>query len=261
MVAPLHHVQVVDFCRYVDRIVPSPFLRHVRRLSLMANSIRQAHVALLAASPHLVNLELLDLGRNHLGIAACEALARANLPALRSLDLSDNPIKERGLAALLGAPWASHLVSLDLSGCALGPSSLTRIASSAPRLRRLGLSGVQGVPSRAVAEFVSAPLPCLEFLGLSHLGTSSVAARLAANPSLRNLRELWVHYGPANAWAREVLNSPNLAGLQRLRINWPTDARLAAQLQARFGANLNPDWSRDDMWDDSPLLPGPGAVG
>lgn len=260
-VAPLHHAQLFDFPSWAEHVAPSPLLGHVRRLSLLGNSLRQDHVSALAGSPHLVNLELLNLQKNHLGIAACEALARANLPSLRWLNLSENPVRERGLAALLAAPWASRLESLELYGCQLGPSSPGLLASIAPGLRRLDLGAAQGLPRGAVAGLVTGPLPRLEFLGLNHLATDAAAGRAAANPSLRGLRELWVLWGPANAWARAVLDSPNLANLRRLRIHWPTDARLASRLQKRFGPELNPDLDLYGEWDDSPLLPAPAPVG
>jgi uncharacterized protein (TIGR02996 family) len=250
-VAPLHHVRLFAAPACAEDLARSAVLRRVRRLSLVSNVIRNADVTALASSPHLVNLASLNLGSNHVGIAGCRALAAAELPALRRLTLTASPIKERGLEAILGAAWAGRLESLGLSGCPLGPSSPTAIASSlGATLRRLDLSHTSGFSWGAVADLAGAPLPALEWLGLVGVVDDETVARLTANPSLANLRGLWLGGGETDYRARAILDSPHLTGLRRLYLDWPRDGALRQRLVARFGAGVNQSWQADGEWDE-----------
>jgi hypothetical protein len=262
-VAPLHHLRVYQLPGPAEQVAALPALRHVRRLNVTSNVIRNADVAALSASPHLVNLESLNLESNHVGISGCQALATANLPALRRLDLGKNPLRQRGLGAILRAPWAARLERLDLAGAQLGPASPGHIAASpaAATLRRIDLNYAHVDPARWTINLAAAPLPCLECLRISGLADDEVITRLAANPTLGRLQELEAYgFRPDNV-VRAILDSPYLTGLRWLKISWPDDPALREALMARFGFGMNPPWQPEDEWRDSPLLSRPGPVG
>jgi uncharacterized protein (TIGR02996 family) len=249
-VAPLHHLRLYQLPGGIESAAVSPVLGHVRRLNATSNVIRNADVAILATSPHLVNLEHLNLESNHVGIAGCNALATANLPALRRLDLSKNPLRQRGLAALLRAPWAARLEWLVLASADLGPASPRHIAASpaAATLRRIDLNYANVDPARWTVDLVSAPLPALECLRISRLADDEVITRLAGNPTLGRLQELEAYSFRSDNVIRTILDSPYLTGLRRLKVSWPDDPALRGALMARFGPGMNPGWQAEDEW-------------
>jgi uncharacterized protein (TIGR02996 family) len=201
-VAPLHHVRLFKTPVMTDQIAACPAMKCVRRLDLTSNVVRNAHIAALIASPHLVKLTVLDARHNHIGVAGCQAMAEAELPALRTLILLNNPIKDKGLAALFGAKWTTRLARLDVSRC--------------------------GLTERGLQELAAAPLPGLEALQLNHeqivamnpragfnaAMTERFIVRLAANPSLTGLRYLGFFPGHlTDTAARAILDSPSLKNL------------------------------------------------
>src|SRR5262249_16092758 len=144
------HVRLFQAPRVVETMAACPVLRFVRRRDLSSNVLRNAHIATLARSPHLVNLESLGLLSNHLGIAGCQALAEAHLPAIRKLSLSSTPIRDRGLSAVLGADWGRGLTHLSVGICELTDRGVESLAGSpvVPHLRQLALAyGPHTAPS------------------------------------------------------------------------------------------------------------------
>lgn len=81
------------------------------------SSTRAHGVALceaLAASKHLTNLRELDLNYCNIGAEGAAVLAKAHLPALVRLRVSNSALTRAGLAALAGAPFAGRLLLLDI---------------------------------------------------------------------------------------------------------------------------------------------------
>jgi hypothetical protein len=80
----------------------------------------------------------LFLRSNGLDDTSAAALAAADLPALRTLDLSNNQLTNVGLAALLEAPWITQLEVLDISNCLVDADMRQRAAASGVSLKRIG---------------------------------------------------------------------------------------------------------------------------
>jgi uncharacterized protein (TIGR02996 family) len=246
--APMHHLRLVKTARVMEELAACPQLACVRILDLSHNVLRNAHIATLARSPYLSNLAGLDLMGNHIGIAGCGGLAAAPIPALRTLNFSHNPIKDRGLRALLEAAWMGGLTYLRLVGCGLDRDGIEALAGcpAAWGLRRLVLGDHARILDLRC--LVSAPFSALERLALTIGAPDEVASRLAANPALTNLDTLaLIGISFSDHAARAILNSPYLSKLRRLMVPEEGLTRPVLQeLRERFGAGLNPSWSSGD---------------
>ncbi len=126
-------------CAYVPlglaglQALASADLSSVTELDLRYAELNADAVRALVASPSLGALESLSLAGNELGPHGARALADARWPHLCALDLRHTRLGERGLEALLAAPFLPQLRRLLLSGDELGPSG-ARALSAAPRL-------------------------------------------------------------------------------------------------------------------------------
>ncbi|HEY1190727.1 MAG TPA: TIGR02996 domain-containing protein [Gemmata sp.] len=225
-----------DAAPVLEKLAACPLLTGVRELDLCNCDLGPNGLALLAKSPHLRNLDAIDLGFNKLDDAAVEALARSsNFANLRALALNDNDlIGDAGARSLADSPFFAGLTALDLSGNELGDAGATALAGSRslPRVRALKLAGNRigdaGVTAlarsalftRAVA---AGPALVLRANAIGHAG----AATLAACPALRACRALDLsHNYLGNAGAAALLASPHLGKLNALRLarNQITDA-------------------------------------
>lgn len=83
------------------------------------------------------SISQLFLRSNNLNDTSAAALAAADLPALRKLDLSSNQLTSVGLTALLSAPWITQLEALDISNCLVDADSLQRAAAAGAPLQRI----------------------------------------------------------------------------------------------------------------------------
>jgi hypothetical protein len=240
---PLHHLRVFKARVAMTAVAACPQLAHVRRLTLASNVLRNGDVAALVPSPHLGHLTHLDLSGNHIGVRGAADLATATLPALRVLQLRNNPIRD-GLCPLILGPWPA-LEHLDVDACGLRGGGATALADSSlvRRLRALLVSGNPDVPTAAWVRLASAPCARLTRLEVRNPAvTEDVLVALAANPALANLRVL--NLGLASVTdrgARALSESPHLRGLTSLRL---PDKLLSAAvrdgLRAAFGPALNP---------------------
>ncbi len=241
---PLFHLRLFKARIVMKALVALPELEFVRRLTMTHNVLRNADMTALVASPHLGNLQELDLSDNQIGIRGVASLAVAKWPALRVLRLAHNPVKDRGLLALTLTGWPA-LEHLDLTSCGLSGPGVIGLAGCylALRLTSLQLSNNEGVSADAWVTLARARLERLHRLDLSNPNvTDEVAEALTANAALANLRVL--HMGGSSITARgarAILNSPHLRGLTRLRLpESHLDATLHKQLRAAFGAAFNP---------------------
>lgn len=243
-VMPLFHLRLYKARVVMKSLAACPQLEFVRHLTMVSNVLRNADMTALAASPHLGNLQCLDVSENKIGIRGATDLASATCPSLRILRLANNPIKDRGLLAIVQTSWPS-LECLDVMRCELKRVGVIGLAESSlvSRLTTLQLSGNSLVTTDAWIALARAPMERLQRLDLSNAAvTNEVAAALAVNESLANLRVL--HLGAAMvtaSGARAILNSPHLRNLTRLRIpETHLDTNLRDQLRARFGSGFNP---------------------
>src|SRR5262249_38694651 len=123
----------------------SPHLANLRELYLCgADSVPGFHqegAAMLAESPYLRRLEVLDAGGQHLERAGYEALARwPGLANLRELELEstggDDPDFAEGVRALAHSPYWGELRELNVEGSVRAPEHAEALLSS-PKLASL----------------------------------------------------------------------------------------------------------------------------
>lgn len=114
----------------VARVAEHGPLARLRSLDLRFASLTDACAEHLAASPHLRGLEALALPRNRIGPAGARALAAADWPQLRRLDLRENPLEPAGARALAGSPMLERLDSLLLYRDDIGPEGARALAHS-----------------------------------------------------------------------------------------------------------------------------------
>jgi uncharacterized protein (TIGR02996 family) len=245
-VMPLYHLRLLKARVVMKAVAACPQLALVRRLNLSSNVLRNPDMIALTVSPHLGELQHLDLTSNQIGVRGATDLAAARLPTLRSLRIEANPIKDRGLLALALADWPA-LEHLDAMQCGLRRTGVVGLAES-PLVRRLTvlqLTSNRDVPPDGWLALARAPLERMTRLDLSNpTVTDEVVEALAANPALAHLRILHMGGAPlTDRAARAVLDSPHLRGLTRLRLS---DQRLSDalrnQLRAAFGEGYNPRW-------------------
>jgi uncharacterized protein (TIGR02996 family) len=104
----------------VRELAGSEFLGGLRELGLSANDPGSDGLARLVAAPWLGNLAAVALADNGVGPRELKVLAAAPFREIAALDLSRNPLGERGATGLARADFVSRLRRLALFRCDLG---------------------------------------------------------------------------------------------------------------------------------------------
>lgn len=219
------HVHRLGFSafRSARRLAAWPRLRQVRQLNLLSATLQEADVRALAESPFLEQLTWLTLGFRTFGPGEVEALASANWPNLRSLDLGERrhsagtlgPAAARFLAR---SPLLTPVTQLGLRACGIGDEGLRELARS-PHLRELTTMSIGN--NQITAEGLAAVVeqrawPRLRVLDLDNnpLGDAG-AQQLAQATHWRDLQLLSVSrcmIGDTGVAA--LANAPHLANLR-----------------------------------------------
>jgi uncharacterized protein (TIGR02996 family) len=225
-------------------------------------------VLALALSPYLVALTDLTLARcpfldvSLSGDTAAAALARSifasRLESLRFTELGIGPV---GMAALTTSSSLPRLTSLDLSGNPIGDRGIRLLASSSlERLRYLSLSecGITAKGAEVVAG--ASNLRHLNWLQLGNNALdSSAAAALASSQHLGQLDLLDLSWNQIrDRGAIALASSPFLTRLTNLWL-WgnPIGDPGKAALTGRFGARVNWDPFAPPTSSSSPAPPSP----
>ncbi len=202
-------------------------LRGLRELHLSGNPLGDGGLAELAAG--LPDLRILHLAEAQVGPTGAAALAHAAFtPALVELDLGDNPLGERGGAALPALPG---LCALTLAGTQIADAFVTLVAERVPALRALDVSRC-GLDAPALAALRGRNLLELR-LGHNELGDDAVEA--VAGLGLQLLELANTGLGPEGA--TRLLADPRFASLRTLDL---TQNRLPAALVERASARRAP---------------------
>jgi uncharacterized protein (TIGR02996 family) len=146
-------------------------------------------MAELFARPQFRNLRALTAWGSEVGPRAVKALVK-NLTVLRALDISSNPISERGWSALATARTLRHLRHLDLRWCDREGADPAPLIAGAhlPNLALLLLGGahLNGPDPKVLARPGRGPgLRALDLRG--SVFSAGSAEALAASPSVRGL--------------------------------------------------------------------------
>lgn len=159
-------------------------------LRLVLRECTDEQLSQAVALPLFAHVAALDLRFNDLSVAAIEALGRAELPALRRLEVQH--ITQPGVQELLRSPVVEQLSALSLENfgldapaCdALAAAKLGRLRTLALDMNRIGDAGL----ARIAPLFERAPLEELS-LNMNAL-TDASADLLIASPHLGALRSL-----------------------------------------------------------------------
>jgi hypothetical protein len=190
-------------------------------LSLRGNGLYEHGVDAVVSGRWAEQLEWLDLACLSLTREHLSPLKRAGaLPALRHLDLSQNPL---GSWVSFKGTVIERVESLNLGGAALGDAGVSAMAGSCPdmRPRALDLSGneIGDVGVRALIEGgLTSGLRALDLTN-NRVGDAGVRM-LASSPASGRIERLSLS---GNAFGldgvRALASSPNLGGLQWLEIH------------------------------------------
>lgn len=132
VIPELERIRVLDFSSFPLRdagkilqvLLATPFFSHLKRLHLRQCEITTHAIGVLAQSPSLPRLHVLDLAGNRIGPRGGEVLAALDgIAGLQELSLADNPLGDAGARALGQSPFLDGLTRLDLRGVALGKST------------------------------------------------------------------------------------------------------------------------------------------
>ena len=209
------------------RIVESDSFPRLAHLDLSTCDLSPEHIALVARGRW--PLRHLEIGRNKVRRAGCEALAAAPFArTLRILDLRGAEVTSGGIQTLAQAPSLAGLRHLDLAENPIGPGGLAALAES-PHLRGLRsldlaqLNSARGpIAARDVSAFLSAlDMPELRHLNLDLLPVGIRGAKLiASRPTFANLTRLGLAAcAIGDAGARAVVQSKLLANLVSLDLS------------------------------------------
>ncbi|MEL6543212.1 MAG: hypothetical protein AAFQ82_01220 [Myxococcota bacterium] len=102
----------------------------VEWLSLVRNQFGAAGVKAISNSGNLASLQTLRLDENPLGLEGVVALSQANLPKLTALHLQSGGLDDQALNALVTAPIAKQLLTLDVRGNEFTRDGVGAVASS-----------------------------------------------------------------------------------------------------------------------------------
>jgi len=138
----------------LDALLAAGLPERLEHLDLTGNALDRLDA--LAARPW-PRLERLTLSRNLLDPRAGALLATARLPALRTLELNDNPLKTAGVLALTSLPALAGLDELHLRATGFGPPAalalavvpfahLTRLTLDANPLKAAGAEALLSSP-------------------------------------------------------------------------------------------------------------------
>ncbi|KDO31933.1 hypothetical protein SPRG_03149 [Saprolegnia parasitica CBS 223.65] len=173
--------------------------------------------------PHLTTLRL----------HACALTARSvkkllpGLPArsLRKLDLSENPIGDKGLQLLLEWLPASSVHYLQLANAGLTPKGLMALASTLRRPSRLVTVYLENeaIDDRSLARFVklTAQSPTLQYLALWHMAVAVESAMDMVNALYHNQKLEVVLLGSSALTTRAAQIVDSCYGVRATRFSWP----------------------------------------
>lgn len=182
----------------LDRLLQCPAAGELRALHLNRCGSAMANTAALARSRFWQQAEELRMRGGTVPTHALDPLfAGDGPPRLRILDVSENYLRDAGVAALCNAPWAGSLTWLGLSQNYLTDESLRTIAASGrfAYLRTLHLGDNNAFQDGATVHEVI---------------TDAGVKALAESPSLANLRQIGLQRTDVgNAGVDWLINGPH----------------------------------------------------
>jgi uncharacterized protein (TIGR02996 family) len=177
---PLRHVKLRYPGFYAKSLAKCATLARLSSLSVNSGGMGGERLRTLLSSPHLSGLTALDAGYNKVGLEGMRLLRAAGiaLPALSSLALDDNGLRNSGAAELAQWPLLDQLTHLDLAGNKMTDAGAEALAASPylARLRSLDLSRNHDLTEAGARALLTSPnLPALADVNLGGARINSVA--------------------------------------------------------------------------------------
>jgi uncharacterized protein (TIGR02996 family) len=204
---PLREVRLVAVQPFTDELARCPHLARLRRLDLAGNRIGARGVRELSESAYLGGLRELGLSANDPGREGLARLVAAPwLGNLAGLELADNTIGPEELKSLTAAPFR-EIAALDLSRNPLGERGAQELARAdvVSRLRRLVLfrCDLRSVGGRVLFAGRLGSLADLD-VSFNHLGPDGAVA-IAEDGSLTRLTTLNLGFNDIESVGAEAL--------------------------------------------------------
>jgi uncharacterized protein (TIGR02996 family) len=189
-------------------------------LHLSQADIGDRGAQLLAGSPALPRLRILELWGNKIGPAGAKALGTsAHLKELRKLRLSFNQLGDEGVAELVSSPSPPPLIWLDLQSNGIGDDGVRALVNASdrlPGLSHLNLSSNRVSDDGVVLLAQSPLLARLTKLDLRANQITDRGAEALLKPALNN-RGLYLQLNPGYDLPLAGYQGPGLALQARLR--------------------------------------------
>ncbi len=148
--------------------------------------------ATLVKSKHLGNLVALNVSGNDLSAEGIAAMKNA-LPSLQRLVLTNNPIGDEGVAALVAWKHLGNLRTLYLTACEVGDEGCIALATSGKlgALEKLTLANNDGIGDAGITALASAKaIPNLRYLELKNLGLKDASGQALADAKFPHMKHL-----------------------------------------------------------------------
>jgi len=175
------------------KLVHTPYLQHVKSLTLASNRIQADGIKIFMDSPYLAYLEELDLDYNEIGDEGALHIAQSpHMSRLKHLNLNSNGLTKEGIESLMHSPYIRGLETLHVNNNNIGPDGARCIAKTAASMnyKELHLAGnaiAEGLEALANTPALS-PLNTL-ILDYNHI-EHRCAGALAHSPHIRHLQVL-----------------------------------------------------------------------
>jgi hypothetical protein len=140
-------------------LAASPSMAGLKRLRIIHGGLGPRGAVAILTSPHLAQLEELDLSYNHLGGGWVAAFVAAGSCRLRKFILQGSRLDAKAIARLAEAPGLEGVRELDLCTNLIGDRGAIALARSSrlARLRKLDL-GSCGIEEKGAFALADSPI-------------------------------------------------------------------------------------------------------
>ena len=163
---------------HIRALCTNPHLSNVRALCIRHCKLPGYHFEAISMSRHLSGVTHLDVSFNALGPMSTSSISKTSwMRRLRALNLSDNPLREKGALNVLASSY-DRLEVLDMSRCQVGNESVRALSDNPAfeALRELDLTDNHISDAGALCLAQSEVLGALERLNVSGNGVRDEGA-------------------------------------------------------------------------------------
>jgi len=180
--------------RVIASILESPHLHNLETLDLSSTDVGDHVMKTIATQPHLSKLQHIKLSANRIGPAGLAAFAESRIFSdVRSLSLFRNPLEDDGVIALASAPHLQELISLELQNTQFGNKGVIALTQSTVwangMVLNLCYNQIEEIGANALAECPHLSKHRLIVLRSNRINDKAAFA-LAGSPHLKDVPSL-----------------------------------------------------------------------